>query len=47
MLSFDSQNVVKFHLELTDDETYSLTTSQDIIRYYKQSLSLFRYVEKT
>ena len=31
----ESQNVVKFHLKINDDETYSLTTSQDIIRYYK------------
>jgi hypothetical protein len=35
MLSFKSQNIVKFNLELTDDETYSLTKNQDIIRYYK------------
>ncbi len=36
----ESQNVVKFHLEINEDETYSLTTRQDIILYYKQSLSL-------
>jgi hypothetical protein len=35
MPSFESQNVVKFHLEMNEDETYSLTNSQDIIRYYK------------
>jgi len=36
----ESQNVVKFHLEMNEneDETYSLTTNKDIIRYYKQSL---------
>ncbi len=34
MLSFESQNVVKFHLNM-NEETYSLTTSQDIILYYK------------
>jgi hypothetical protein len=35
MLSFESQNIVKFNLKLTDDETYSLTKNQDIILYYK------------
>ncbi len=38
----DSKNIVKFRLELTDDETYSLTTNKDIIRYYGSPAICFR-----